>query len=118
MSKRALVVDDNDAVRDMVTEVLSDMLDLEVVTASNGQEALDAYDGGTGFDIVVTDLEMPVMNGPALIRTIRSIKPEQPIILVTGNTEELESAAQRLGVVTIGKPFKIAELMQEVSALI
>lgn len=117
MNKRALVVDDNEDVRNLVAEILGE-LDIEVVAKTNGQEALDAFGCENQFDIVVTDLEMPVMNGPALIKTIRSIKPDQPIILVTGNTEELESTAQRYGVVTIGKPFKIADLMKEVSALI
>lgn len=54
-----------------------------VTTATNGRQALDHYHSAS-FDLVITDLEMPVMNGLELIREIRQNRREQAIIVLSG----------------------------------
>jgi len=85
MSEQAvkiLVVDDDAFVR----EVLSDMLQsggYEVKTAENGAEALDAYITDTGIDLIVSDINMPVMDGIQFIKELRKNSLDVPVVIVT-----------------------------------
>jgi CheY-like chemotaxis protein len=54
-----------------------------ITTATNGEEAFDALSTGV-FDLMVTDFRMPRMNGIELIRKVRVLKPELPIIMLSG----------------------------------
>ena len=54
------------------------------MTAPDGNEALDLYSSEESIDLVITDMAMPNMDGPATIRAIRKINPKQKIIAVSG----------------------------------
>ena len=88
-SLRILVAEDTPASQ-LVIKTMLEKLDHKVQTAVNGQEALDAMDGGI-FDVVLMDLEMPVMNGIEATEAIREIKGavgETPIIALTAQALE------------------------------
>ncbi|MDO9578537.1 MAG: response regulator, partial [Candidatus Cloacimonadales bacterium] len=80
--KKILIVDDEAYIRELFRKFFEEK-GLEVFTAVNGKEALDNYEK-IQPDIVLSDIEMPVMNGIELIEAIKSRKPEQKIVLMTG----------------------------------
>ncbi len=83
MVKKALIVDDSNTMRNMVSLTLKD-IDFDVVQAEDGQHALDII-GDTEFDVVITDVNMPNMNGIELIAELRK-KPKfkyTPILVLT-----------------------------------
>ncbi|MFH2025821.1 MAG: response regulator [bacterium] len=80
--QKILIVDDEAYIREFYMTFFEEK-GLEVFTAVNGKEALDNYDK-IQPDIVLSDIEMPVMNGFELAEKIRERKPEQKIIFMTG----------------------------------
>lgn len=86
--KRILIVDDNKmglSARRSVLEAVGHT----VTTAPSGVEALELFNAGGHFDLVVTDFKMPKMTGVELIAEIRKITPTLPIILISGFTDTL-----------------------------
>lgn len=106
----ALVVDDNENIRRLVSRVLQ-RLDLETDEASGGAEALEKLKQRE-YDIVLLDLMMPKPNGFDVIRTLQETSPESlnRIVVMTAATGHLTD--ELLGCVRkrISKPFSIAEL--------
>ena len=88
----ALVVEDDALVRAMATRALA-AAGYEVVEAPNGAAALEAA-RGRRFDVVVTDIGMPVMDGHGLARCLEQERPELPVIFMTGYGERVEDVAQ------------------------
>lgn len=84
---RVLLVDDN---RDGLTvrKLLLEEIGCQVEIAGGGEEALEIFTS-TNFDVVVTDYRMPHMNGTELIAHLRALKPQTPIILLSGFVEPL-----------------------------
>jgi signal transduction histidine kinase len=103
---RVLVVDDEEMVRSIVTQLLS-LNDHEVDRASSGSDALDQFEK-RHYDIVFTDFGMPEMTGAELARRLREKNPDLPVILLTGytDTEEAVDAVDDI----LSKPFKLEEL--------
>lgn len=80
----SLIVDDLPAVREYLRVVLQ-LEGFEVVEASNGLEALQVVQRlGDAIDIVISDVQMPLMNGVALAAAIRAEHPRMPVLLITG----------------------------------
>jgi CheY-like chemotaxis protein len=93
---RVLVVDDSPTQASEVRFLLEDA-GFEVETASDGVEALAALDKQLP-DLIVTDLQMPRMDGLALVKAVRIDHPTVPIVLVTAHgSEEIAAAALRAG---------------------
>jgi CheY-like chemotaxis protein len=88
-----LVVEDSDVIRDLVADILRGA-GIEVRTAANGQEGADALEERVP-DAIVCDIEMPVMDGLALLRHVRSRWPQLPMIMLTtrGSEEDRRHAA-------------------------
>ncbi len=101
-----LVVDDEEMVRSIVTQLLS-LNGHEVDRASSGAEALSMYDDAS-YDIVFTDYGMPEMTGAELSRKLHQKDPDLPVILLTGYTET-ETAIEDVEAI-LSKPFKLDEL--------
>ncbi len=80
---RVLVVDDGEENRDLLAIVLGDV-GLEVEGAENGQVGVDMVEAGT-FDVVLMDMQMPIMDGKTATRTLRERGCELPIIALTAN---------------------------------
>ena len=107
-----LVVDDEPIVREVTATVLTS-LGFQVVTATDGTDALFKL-ANLGGDVraMLTDLQMPHMNGPTLVRVVRKMIPDLPIIAMSGKfTAEDEAELAALGVtVRLQKPFGVPGL--------
>mgnify|MGYP006286575723 CR=1 FL=1 len=95
-SFRVLVVDDNREFCSNVTDIL-ELRGYEVTSAHDGQEGVEAVKGN-GFDVVLLDVKMPVMNGLETYRRIKEIEPHTPVIMMSAfAVEDLIRDALREG---------------------
>ncbi len=83
---RLLFVEDDDAVRSVMLETLGIFFD-DITARANGKEGLEAFKKG-GFDLIITDLRMPVMDGAEMIEQIRRIDQDIPVIVISAHDEE------------------------------
>jgi DNA-binding NtrC family response regulator len=114
--KRILIVDDDDRVLFVFHRTLVRLgSEYEVVTARNGREALDSI-REKAFDLVITDLRMPDMDGLELTEAISALDSDTIVIWMTAygyHRSRLDAA--RLGVYRcLDKPLEIAEIRQVV----
>lgn len=89
-----LIVDDDDFVREMIAEIFQGA-DFLTETVSNGNDALQRLSLNSTFDVVVSDMNMPGMNGLELLKEIRKNGMDIPLIILTGN-EELTIAIEAM----------------------
>jgi CheY-like chemotaxis protein len=82
---RVLIVDDDTVIREVFAQVVG-ALGNDVTRAGDGHEALRILRAGE-VDLLVTDFNMPVMDGAALIREVRQNQAALPIVLITGEPE-------------------------------
>jgi len=108
---RILVVDDEQTVRDLVAKTLT-TADYDVDTASDGPSAVERL-RSTEYDLLITDLKMPGMDGLSVIREARQRSSEMPIIVITGySTEASAIEAINLGVCGyLTKPFRLPRVL-------
>ena len=108
---RILIVDDEQTVRDLVAKTLT-MADYDVDTAPDGPSALDRL-RSADYDLLITDLKMPGMDGLSVIREARQRSAELPIIIITGySTEASAIEAINLGVCGyLTKPFRLPRVL-------
>ncbi len=114
MSKNILVVDDEENIREIISEFLQSF-NYYVVEAANGEEALTACTK-TDFNLIITDIRMPKMNGLKLLKTIKTLRPDIPVILMTGY-EPSKSQEESLDIKADGyllKPFSLNSLRQSI----
>lgn len=109
---RVLVIDDEDHVR----EILADMLRVEhhqVVVADRGVEGLERF-RREAFDLVMTDLAMPGMSGWQVAQAIKALRPEVPVVLVTGWGVEVPADELRASGVdrVMAKPFRFQDVKE------
>ena len=111
---KALVVDDDHDIAEMVRMALTDE-GYEVVLASNGEVALTASQLHL-FDIILLDMRMPVMDGWTFARTYRALPgPHAPMIVVTAARDASERAAEISADGFLAKPFSLDELFDIVN---
>lgn len=111
-----LVVDDEAGVRDMLADALR-MQQYAVSTAADGHSALrDIYEGD--FDLIISDVNMPKVNGFELLERLRATGNETPVILLTARGDRADVAVGfRAGADDyVTKPFGLEELMLRVEA--
>jgi len=114
MKKTTLIVDDFENTR-WVIEFNLKSIGCEILRASNGKEALSFFDGRR-IDLLITDLNMPIMNGIDLVKAVKE-KTEyctMPIIMLTTEMKpELKKEALNLRITTwMQKPFKAEEFIK------
>jgi len=114
ISRRILVAEDNKAVQDVVSRIL-DFMGFEVALACNGVEALTVF-LDSSFDLVLTDLEMPIMDGWSLTQCIKERSPNTPVLWMTGADRETVLKKGERGPVdsVLFKPFKVEDLARTV----
>ena len=121
MGIRALVVDDSLALRRSVMYALQRLGDVVCIEANDGAEAIKKLQGGT-FDIVLTDINMPLLDGLKLISHIRSEPSiaKTPIIVITTESAEADRArALKLGAdAYLVKPVKAQDVLDAVTKLL
>lgn len=108
---RVLICDDEESVRAPLVRALG--IDGHgVAEAADGAEALERLlEADPPFDLLVSDIRMPVMDGIALALAVAAQKPDLPILLMTGFAEQRERARELEGLVedVLSKPFPLAE---------
>ena len=112
---KVLYVEDEIILRDTTCNSLNSILK-EVVVADNGKEGLEKFKNDT-FDLIITDLSMPVMSGTEMIMAIREINKEIPIIITTAyGSQNLE--VQELAKVNmtdyVMKPVDVMKLVETI----
>jgi len=118
MGKRILIVDDEKSVAFFLAEHLTALgAGYEVETAGSGEEALALMQSRT-YDLIITDLRMPGINGLELIERARSRSPHTRLILMTAyGNRRVESTAYQLGACRyLSKPFHIQDLVAAVQS--
>lgn len=117
MDKRLLIVDDEEALLDLLKVQFEEMSDFDVVTASSAEDALQILNKKR-YPIIVTDLKMPGMNGMDLCKKIRETNPISYIIAMTGFQDffELKNCRAEGFDDYFKKPFEFSTLLEEVVA--
>jgi CheY-like chemotaxis protein len=112
--RRILVADDDRTIQKIVSKFLG-FMGFEVALAGNGIEALAAF-LESSFDLVLTDFQMPAMDGLSLARHIKARSPGTPVILLTGSDRETVRKQVERAVVDsiIFKPFRLKDLRRTV----
>ncbi len=111
-----LFVEDEKDLLDIIAETLQ-KLEVNFLTASNGEEGLEIVKNNSDIDIVVTDISMPIMNGIEMIKLIKEIYPEMNIVVMTAHTEsKYISDVAQLGVNDyLLKPFDFIKFIELIS---
>jgi len=114
---RVLIADDEDSMRTLVARAIA-MDGHETVTAQDGAEALEILVREDGaFDLLLTDIQMPVMDGIALALSVARDFPELTILLMTGFADQRERASNLSALVhdVVTKPFSVADIRTAVA---
>jgi CheY-like chemotaxis protein len=115
---RILFAEDDTLIQEVVRDfMLGEGHSIEV--ASDGKEGLEKFGDGE-FDLVLTDRAMPGMNGDQLAQLIKRVRPQQPIILMSGYGELMNAAGESPEGVdkVVGKPINLGVLMQTISEVL
>jgi CheY-like chemotaxis protein len=118
ITRRILVAEDNKTIQEMVFRFLKHM-GLEVALADNGVEALAVFQKSC-FDLVLSDFQMPVMDGFSLAGHIKKRSPGTPVIMMTGSDRETVRQKMDKGAVesVLFKPFKLEDLRRAVQGVL
>jgi two-component system cell cycle sensor histidine kinase/response regulator CckA len=116
---KLLLVEDEDMVR-IVAERALVRAGYDVTACASGEEGLAAIAApGAAFDIVVSDVVMPGMDGPAMVRAIRARLPQMPVLFMSGYAEEqLRRDINIPDMHFIAKPFSVAAIGDKVGAVL
>jgi excisionase family DNA binding protein len=108
---RILVVDDEAAIRELLAKTLA-LADYDVDVAPEGRTAVERL-RGSSYDLLITDLRMPGVDGLSVIREARRFRPDLPVVIITGfSTETSAIEAINLGVAGyLTKPFRVPKVL-------
>ena len=117
-SLSVLVIDDEAFVRETLTEMLSELTH-RVVAADGGREAIAQFKAQS-FDLVFTDLAMPEMDGWDTARALKKLRPEVPVVLVTGYGATAKPPSGELDLISgvIGKPFDFPQVTETIARVV
>jgi two-component system cell cycle sensor histidine kinase/response regulator CckA len=113
---RVLLVEDEDSVRSFAVRAL-ELRGYTVTQAASGQEALDVIEENPeAIDLIVSDVVMPEMTGPEMMRTVRAIRPEMKFIFISGYAEDAfrEEMMDGEEFFFLAKPFSLKDLAVKV----
>lgn len=114
---RILLVEDRDLVRQSIRATL-EHAGYEVVCAANGEEGLKVMrDQGDQIDVVLTDVLMPVMNGPALIDELLILRPNLNFLMMSGHSDDQLEHFGLLDRHFLPKPFSTKDLLEKLKAV-
>jgi DNA-binding NtrC family response regulator len=112
MAEKILIVDDEPDMLKLLTMILREKTSYAVTTTNNPLEAIDLAKK-EGFDLVISDLKMPGLDGIELIDALKQIDEDMPIIIMTayGTVESATEAIQKGGFDFITKPFRKEQIL-------
>jgi len=109
-----LLVEDEPMVRTVAERALT-RHGYKVLTANNGEEALEIIGQGEEIALLISDVVMPLMDGPTMVREARKSRPDVPILFMSGYAEEqLRKSIDIANVAFLPKPFSVQELAEAV----
>ncbi len=109
-----LLVEDEPMVRTVAERALA-RHGYTVLTATNGEEALEIVERGDEIALLISDVVMPLMDGPTMVREARKSRPDLPILFMSGYAEEqLRKSIDIANVAFLPKPFSVQELAEAV----
>ena len=113
---KVLLVEDEDMVRAVAERALA-RAGYEITACSDGEDGLEAMEApDADFDIVVSDVVMPGMDGPAMVRAIRKANPDIPVLFMSGYAEEaLRKDIDIPKMHFLPKPFSVAAITEKVA---
>lgn len=115
---KVLIVDDNDQMSSLLADIL-ELFDYQAQQAKDGEEALRCLREDK-YDLVITDLRMPKMSGTELLKLIKKVQPQLPVVVVSGygpgNTQSLIINEQADGF--LNKPFTVEQIEKILKDLI
>ncbi|MCD4699998.1 MAG: response regulator [Phycisphaerae bacterium] len=113
-TRRILIVDDLQDVRDMLSDILG-ALGYEAQTANDGTEALAKLESDP-FDMVISDVKMPTMDGLSLLKSVKQRSPDFPVLQIAGHQSStaVGEAVHYRADGFLQKPFRIGQLSEAV----
>ena len=108
-NKKVLIVEDNPNMSSLLADILLQCFDLKSEKAKDGQEALDILKD-EAFDLVITDLMMPKIDGKELLKTVKQNFPHLPVVLITGYEAEFNPEEEPRPDGFLLKPFKVQQI--------
>jgi DNA-binding response OmpR family regulator len=115
VTRTILLVDDERSIRESLSKILR-AENYEVVLVENGQEAIEKH-GAQRIDLLILDLNMPVMNGWGTLEWLTEVNPLLPVILITGRSDQAALAEQAGADALMEKPLDVPVLLQRVREL-
>jgi two-component system, chemotaxis family, chemotaxis protein CheY len=118
MPGKILIVDDSDTIRDLVTFTLDVLGEFELTIATDGVDGLAAFETGE-YDLILSDIDMPRMDGLAMVRKIRETEKGKsiPIVMLTAReTDSDKMKAKEAGADSyLVKPFEPEKLLETIN---
>ena len=113
-----LLVDDDEGLRNMITRYLVQK-GHNVKSAQNGQRGWEIFfENPDTFDLIITDINMPILNGIELLTRIRKNNFDTSAIVISGNPESIKAEISKLNVLhLLPKPFKLNQLDSQIAPL-
>ena len=114
-SNRVLLVDDEDGVRLVVSRVLRTK-GFIVTECANAEQALEILNRRNDFDLLLTDMIMPGMDGESLIKLVKKAHPEMKALLMSGYSEDMarHGSSENKELEFLAKPFELSQLLDKV----
>ncbi|MCC5637069.1 response regulator [Nostoc sp. CHAB 5844] len=122
MTKKLLIVDDEERIRELVQACLEDLGGWDTLTAGSGQEALKIAQTESDIDAIVLDVSMPDMDGFAVYEQLQANSATQsiPVILLTAKVQPSDRARfAQMGIAgVITKPFEPTSISEEITEIL
>jgi len=109
---KILIVDDEPDMLKLLSMILREKTSYEITTTNNPMEAIELVKQG-GFDLVISDLKMPVLDGMEIIDAVKKVDEDIPVIIITAfaSVESASEAIQKGGFDFITKPFRKEQIL-------
>ncbi len=112
MAEKLLIVDDEPDMLKLLGMIIRDKTSYETITTNNPAEALDIVKRG-GYDLVITDLKMPGLDGVEMLEAVKRYDEDIPVIIMTayGTVETAEESLNKGAFDFISKPFRKEQIL-------
>jgi len=112
MAEKILIVDDEPDMLKLLSMILREKTSYEIITTNNPMEAIELAKQG-GFDLVISDLKMPGLDGMEIIDAVKKVDEDIPVIIITAfaSVESASEAIQKGGFDFITKPFRKEQIL-------